>query len=128
MRPGQRPPAELAVQLHAGGQDVLDVDGELPVPELTDIEVAGPAVQARFGPLPAQEDVAGCLHQPLAGDHPLALVGELAGTDEAAEYGRLGFLHLQEQRIGRIAAEHQDDPAARPDAADPDDLTGDVTE
>src|SRR3984885_645548 len=128
MRPGQRPPAELAVQLHAGGQDVLDVDGELPVPELTDIEVAGPAVQARFGPLPAQEDVAGCLHQPLARYHPLALVGELAGADESAEHRRLGFLNLQEQRIGVIAAEHQDDPAARSDAADTDDFARDVTE
>jgi hypothetical protein len=32
-----------------------------------------------------------------------------------------GLLHLQEERIARIAAEEQDDPVPRADAPDPDD-------
>ena len=108
------------------GTQGLDGDGVFPVPQLADVEVALLAVQPGLGPLPAQEDVAGCLHQPLPGDHPLAHVGVLAGSHEPAEHRRLGLLDLQEQRIGLVAAEHQHDPAAGPDAADADDLAGHV--
>ncbi len=40
--------------------------------------------------------------------------------------GRPRLLHLQEQRVRAIAAQHQGDPAAGPHAADPDHLAGDV--
>ncbi len=55
---------------------MVSISGEkLPVPQLADVEVVGLAVEPGLGALPAEEDVAGCLHQPLADDHPLALVG-----------------------------------------------------
>ena len=76
--------------------------------------------------MPAEEDVAGGLHEPLPGDHPLAVVGVLARPGEVLEHGRPGLLHLQEQRVRAVAAEHQDDPAAGPDAAHADHLAGDV--
>ena len=36
-------------------------------------------------PMPAEEDVAGCLNQVLTRDHALPLVRELAGANEAAQ-------------------------------------------
>ncbi len=77
----------------------VDVDGELPVPELADVEVAGLPVEPGLGPLPAQEDVAGGLHEPLAGHDPLALVGVLAGAHVPAEHRLRGLLDLEEQRV-----------------------------
>src|SRR6266568_4811865 len=97
--PRQRPAAERAVHPQAARHHGLDGEGEFPVPQLADIEVTRPPVQAGLGPLPAQEDVAGRLHQPLARHHPLALVGVLAGPDEPAEHRCLCLLDLQEQRI-----------------------------
>ena len=49
--------------------------------------------------LPAEEDVAGRLHQPLAGDDPLAAVVVLALADELLQHRRLGFLDLEEERV-----------------------------
>ena len=37
-------------------------------------------IERRFDAQPAEEDVAGGLHQPLSGDHPLAVVVEMAGA------------------------------------------------
>ena len=48
---------------------------------------------------PAEEDVAGGLHQPLAGDDAPAVVGERALADEALEHRGLRLLRLQEQRV-----------------------------
>ena len=55
----------------------VDVGGALPVAQLAHVEVADLAVDAGDS-LPAEEDVAGRLHQPLAGDHSLPVVGVLA--------------------------------------------------
>ena len=44
-----------------------------PVPQLPDVEVTDLAVESRDA-LPAEEDVAGGLHQPLTSDDPLAIV------------------------------------------------------
>jgi hypothetical protein len=85
-----------------------------PVAELPGVEVALLPVYPCLGPLPTQEDVAGRLHQPLARNFPLALIGVLAGPAIAAEHRRFGLLYLQEQRIGFVAAVHQDDPAMQP--------------
>jgi len=79
VRAGQGPAAGLTVESHAAPCQGLDVDGVLPVPQLADVVVMSGAVRAGFGALPAQEDVAAGLHQPLAGDHPLAHVRVLAG-------------------------------------------------
>ncbi len=51
-------------------------------------------------------------------------VGAPAG--EPFEHSRLRLLHLQEQRIVRVAAEQQQDVAAGSDAAHADDLAGSV--
>jgi hypothetical protein len=75
------------------------------------------AVQACLGPLPAQEDVAGCLHQPLARDYALAWL-VFAGADEGGQDRLVCLLELQEQRMRVVTAKHQDDPAAGSDAAD----------
>ena len=63
-------------ELHARGRHPGDVGGSLPVPELADVVVTVGALPRE--PLPAEEDVAGRLHQPLAGDDPFTVVGELA--------------------------------------------------
>ena len=78
--------------------------------------------------LPAQEDVAGRLHEPLAVHHPLALVVVPAGPGEPGEHRFLGLLDLEEQRVGLVTAQHQDDPAAGAHAAHADHLAGHVGE
>ena len=103
----------------------VDVGRALPVAQLAQVEVAGLSVESGDA-LPAEEDVAGCLHQPLAGHHPLPVVGVLALADEALQDRRLGLLRLQEQRVLAVAAEQQQDPGTGADAADADDLAGHV--
>ena len=78
--------------------------------------------------LPAEEDVARRLHQPLAGDDALAAVAVLALADESLQHRRLRLLDLQEQRVFVVDAEEERDPGAGADAADPDDLAGQVDE
>ena len=80
----------------------------IPVPQLADMEVAQLPVQPGRDPLPAQEDIAGCLHQPLARHDPLTLVAVLAGAGEGGQDRLACVLDLQEQRIGLVAADHQD--------------------
>ena len=70
--PRERPPAHFSVYAHAADYQSLDGDGVFPVTQLADVEVALLPVRADLGPLPAQEDVAARLHQPLPRDHPLA--------------------------------------------------------
>ena len=60
--------------------------------------------------------------------HALAVVLELARTEELLEHRRLGLLHLQEQRIPAVAPQHQRDPGARADAADAHHLAREVDE
>ena len=76
--------------------------------------------------MPAEEDVAGGLHQPLADDDPLARVAVLAARLEPLQHRGLGLLRLQDERVVDVATDEQDDPAAGADAADPDDLAGHV--
>ena len=127
MRLGQRPAAELGVLDHRARLHRLDQGRALRVPELAQVEVALDAVDpGRVQP--AEHDVARSLHQPLALDHALAVVGELALAEERLEHRGLRLLRLQEQRVVAVAAEHQDDPGAGADAADADDLAGGVDE
>ena len=77
-------------------------------------------------PVPAEENVAGGLHQALPGDDALAAVGVLALADEAFQHRFLGFLRLQEQRVLVVSSEHQQNPGAGADTADSDDLAGHV--
>ncbi len=73
VRPRQGPGADLAVEAEVLGGHVLDGDRALPVVQLPDVEVADRSVEAHVA-LPAEEHVAGRLHDPLAGDDPHALV------------------------------------------------------
>lgn len=77
VRAGQRGTAQLAEGAHTGRHHELGFGDPLPVPQLPYVEVPSAAVDA-VGPLPAQEDVTGGLHEPLARDHPLALGPVLA--------------------------------------------------
>src|SRR5262249_16035481 len=95
------------------------------VPELANVEVALDAVE-RGRAQPAEHDVARSLRQSLPFDDPLAVVAECALADERLEHRSLGLLRLQEERFIVIAAEEEDDPGARPDASDSDDLAGGV--
>ena len=79
-----------------------------------------------LGADPAEHDVARRLEEALALDDPLAVVGEPAPPGVRLEHRRLGLLDLEEQRVGVVASEHQRDPAPGADAADPDDLAGEV--
>src|SRR4051812_14975835 len=114
---GERLPAELGVQLHERRVHQLDQGRPLAVPELTHVEVAAHAVR-RGEPDPAEQDVAGRLRQPLALDDVLAGVREGALAQERLEHGRLRLLELQDERVGVVAAEQEDDPGAGPHAAD----------
>src|SRR5689334_15771363 len=66
--PGQGPRAQLAVVRQLLRPHPLDRRGVLPVPQLAYVVVGIAA--GISGALPAEEDVAGRLHQPLARDHP----------------------------------------------------------
>jgi hypothetical protein len=95
------------------------------IPELAEVEVALDAVDADDA-VPAEHDVAGGLHQALTLDDPLAVACVLALAQEGLKHRGLGLLELQEQWIVVVAADHQHDPRAGADAADPDDLAGRV--
>ena len=123
--PDQRAGTHAGVEGHGGGVHGLDQRGALPVPELTDVEVALDAVDT-LGVVPAQEDVAAGLHEVLAVHHPFAMGPAVAAPDELLEHRGLGLLGLEEQRIGVVAAEHQHDPRPSPDTADTDHLAGHV--
>ena len=128
MRAGERPAARSPVRGRAGGDRRFDGERALPVLELADVEVALLAVEAGADVLPAEEDVARRLHQALTGDDALAAVAVLALADEPLEHRRLRLLDLQEQRVLVVDAEEERDPGAGADAADADDLAGQVDE
>jgi hypothetical protein len=115
----------LAVRREPDRHHAAGLERALAVAELAYVEVAAPAVDAGR-PLPAEEDVARGLHQPLADDDPLAGVAVLGRRVEPFQHRGLGLLRLQDERVVDVAAHEQDDPAAGADAADPDDLAGHV--
>jgi len=84
MGSGEGPAAHLAVDGQTHRREGFDLDRSLPVPELAHIEVAFLFVHPE-GREPAQEDVAGGLHQPLPLHHPLAMVVEIACSDVLLE-------------------------------------------
>ena len=127
MGTGQRRAAHLAVDAEDLGFHDVDLRRELPVPHLAHVEVVlGPV--GVLEPVPAEEDVARGLHEPLPLDDPPPVVRVGALADVRLEHGRLRFLDLEEERIALVASEQQRDPAPGPDAADADDLAGDVDE
>jgi hypothetical protein len=124
---GERPAAYPPVDLHRGRQHALDDGRALAVAELTEVEVPGHPVDP-LHPEPPEEDVARGLRQSLAGHDALAGVRVLARRQEALEDRLLRLLDLQEQRVLIVAAEHERDEGARPDAPDADDLARQVDE
>src|SRR5450631_444662 len=75
---------------------------------------------------PPGENVGGALNEPLAADHPRAVVAVLAGLGVGLIHGRPGLLDLQEQRVGAAAALQQHQVDLHPHAAYPDDLADHV--
>src|SRR5256885_13418898 len=128
MRTCECPAARVRVEHQSAWQDGFEVDRDLPVPELADVEVASLVVEAAISPHPTEKDVARGLHQPLPLDDALAVMAELALPEVLLKHGNLRLLDLEEQRVVVVAAEQQDDPRSRPDAADADDLPRDVAE
>src|ERR1044072_3208184 len=121
------PAAHPGVQLPCPLVHSVDVSGALAVPELTHVEVAFSSVDPE-GLAPAEEAVAGGLHQPLATAHtaPAMAEGALAGV--GLEHRGLRLLRLEEEWVAVVAAGEQDDPRPGPDASHADHLVGQVTE
>src|SRR6516165_1346758 len=91
---GERPSTGLRVLPHGRWREEPDKRLELHVAELPHVEVA------TLGPDgPAQEQVAGRLHEALADHHPLAPVGIGRGAHVGLEDRMARLLHLQEERI-----------------------------
>ena len=115
VRPGQRLAAGGG-ELDQARRDQLGGRDDLHVAELPDVVVL--AVQRA----PADEDVGGALHQPLAVDHPLAVIDLHARASMALVHGPPGLLDLKEQRVGAGAALEQHQVDLHPHTAHPDHL------
>src|SRR5215471_17314065 len=100
----QEEAADPAVELEALGQDRVEVDGRLPVPQLADEEVALGPVEGLLRAQPAEEDVARGLHQPLADDHALSVVLVSTLAEVRLEHRSLRLLDLQEERVVGVTA------------------------
>ena len=118
---GERPAQASAYFAIVFGFIDLDRGRPLRVPELADVEVTLDAVGVGHTQ-PAEHDVARGLRQPLALDHPLAVLREHALAEERLEHRCFRLLDLEEERSGLVAAEPEHDVGARPDAAHADDL------
>src|SRR5580692_3842191 len=137
VRAGQSAAAERPVGEQSSRAHVLDGDRVLPGAQLADVVVGSGTDLSRPGGtarraggtarLPAEEDVAADLHEPLSGHDPLALARLPRSPGELAQHGGLSLLDLQEQQVPRVAAGEQHDPAAHADAADARDLAGQVS-
>ena len=121
----ERPPAHLRVHRQHRLRHRLEVGRHLPVPELAHVEVALAAVE-RVRVEPAEHDVTRRLEQALAFDDALAMVAVLAAAAVRLQHRGIGLLDLQEERVGVVLAEHEEDPAAGADAAHADDLARQV--
>ena len=127
VRPRQGPGAQPGVVRHALRDHQLDRERELPVTQLPQVEVVVDPVDVGH-PVPAQEDVAGGLHQELAGHHALPVVGVLAGPAVVRQDRGLGLLGLQEQRLDAVAGLQEQRVGSRAHAAHPDHLARHVLE
>src|SRR5262245_18342743 len=122
MGAGERAPTKARVTRQRSLLNQLANRTEPPVLKLAHIEVSLRCDVLR----PSQKEVACRLHDALTFDHALDLV-PLEFRRQPLENGFAGFLDLQEQR--RAVATHvQPDGAERANAADTDDLEGDVLE
>src|SRR5271155_5190000 len=90
----QSPAAHLAVDRKHLRIEGLDQRRKLRVAQLADVEM--PALRADA---PTEKQIGGRLHQPLALDHPLAVLGIGALAGIRLQYGGVGFLELQEEPV-----------------------------
>ena len=121
MGAGQGVAAQLRVAPAAALGERRRVRRPLHVPQLAHVEAAaGRSVD------PAQERVAGRLHEPLPGDHPVTVLGERRLAGERLQHGGLRLLDLQDHQVVLVAAAQQQHERQQADAAHPDDLVAHV--
>src|SRR5450631_576989 len=122
MRPGKRPAAEIGVGIERVAFHDLANGTEMTVLELTDIEL--PVGFRVFRE--AQKNIARGLHRALTFDHAAALMDEVwRGRGDLFENRRQRLLDLQEQMLA-VRRHEKSDSAKRANAADADDLEGNV--
>ncbi len=115
MGSSQRPSADFRVMLELAGGKAFDGHRKFHIPQLADEKVL-----PGFGPQPAQEDVAGGLHQALADHDAFSLVVEGALARIWLQHRAARLFDLQQQGIFVVAKE-QPDETTRGHAADADD-------
>src|SRR6516162_10236342 len=119
---GQRPRTRLGVLTHDTRRVHLDEHLDLHVPELPHIKMTA---QLTFRP--AEEEIAGGLHEPTTSHDALAVVGVGALTRITFQDRTACLLDLEEKRI--VLTRHQErDRAPRANAADSDHLDRNVKE
>src|SRR5688500_2651126 len=123
VRPGQCPAADPRVQGQLTWRKVLYLHRAFHVPQLTQVVVATDSATK-----PAEEDVARCLHQPLAGNDPVPLVPVNALRKMRFQHRNLCFLDLEEQRIVLVATLELHDVVPCANASSPLDLPVHVCE
>ena len=111
------------------GRHRLDVGRALPVPQLAHVEVARPCRRCPRR-APAEEDVAGRLHQPLPLDHPLAVVARTRLAADVRPRAPRARASLTWRKSGSSPSRpsSSSDPGPGADAAHPDHLAGGVDE
>ena len=118
--------ARVPPQLRVGKKRVrrqgIDVGGHLHVAQVAPVVVdTGSLVVG-----PAQEHVAGGLHEPLTLDGAPGVVVVGGAPEVRLEHRLLRFLDLQDERVVVPASFQERDPAASPDAADPHHLASSI--
>src|SRR5918994_4364744 len=121
VRPGQCPAADPGVQGQLTGRKALYLHRAFHVAQLPHVIVATDSATK-----PAEEDVARCLHQPLAGNDAMSLVPVNALGKMRFQHRDLSFLDLEEQRIVLVATLEQHDVVSGTNASHPNDFPGHV--
>src|SRR4051794_39066730 len=108
-RPGvaarERLAAQRRVELQSLAVHALDLGRSLAVPELAHVEVPRLPVHDPAAADPAEQDVAGRLHQALPLHDPAALVAVAHPTREWRDHGGPGLLDLEEERVVPVSAQ-----------------------
>ena len=116
----QRLAAPPGKEGHLVAAEDLDPGRDLDVPELAEEEVASSPARG-----PAEQHVAGRLHEPVAVHDPLAVVGEVARGGVGLQHRGARLLDLEEERVPLVGHQQQH-PAHGAHAADADHLDRDV--
>lgn len=116
------PAAQFGVLRHRASVEDFDEDLDLHVPELADVEMA-----ATRASQPAQEEIAGRLHEAAPIHDPLTVVREQALPSIRLQDRGARFFDLQEKCV-LFTGKEKRDTAPRADAAHADNLDCDVLE